>query len=84
MSRSEFEPTNFGRFRMAITPIKVFKCDLCDHVWLSRDRHPNNPPIACARCKSHYWNRNALKQNNTKQEVRIMMSNLYSSRISDI
>lgn len=38
MSRSEFEPTNFGRFRMAITPIKVFKCDLGDHVWLSRDR----------------------------------------------
>ena len=84
MSRSEFEPTNFGRFRMAITPIKAFKCGFSDHVWLSRDRHPNNPPIACARCKSHYWNRNALKQNNTKQEVRIMMSNLYSSRISDI
>ncbi|MFZ0253759.1 MAG: hypothetical protein WAL28_08155 [Nitrososphaeraceae archaeon] len=38
MSRSEFELTNFGRFRMAIIPIKAFKCDVCDHVWLSRDR----------------------------------------------
>jgi len=23
---------------MAIIPIKAFKCDVCDQVWLSRDR----------------------------------------------
>jgi len=38
MSRSEFEPTYFDRFRMAIISIKAFKCDVCDQVWLSRDR----------------------------------------------
>ena len=33
---------------------KVWKCDRCDHEWLSRD---NDMPLRCAKCKSPYWNR---------------------------
>ena len=61
----EFEPTNLGRFRITIITAKVFKCDVCDHVWLSRDRDPKNPSIACARRKSSYWNSKARKQYET-------------------
>lgn len=32
---------------------KVWKCDRCDHEWLSRD---GKEPIRCAKCKSPYWN----------------------------
>ena len=71
MSRSEFEPTNIGRFRMAIIPIKAIKRDVCDQVWLSRDRIQITHLLHVPDVKVHYWNRNALKQNNTKQKVMI-------------
>ena len=33
---------------------KVWKCDRCDHEWLSRD---GEKPLRCASCKSPYWNK---------------------------
>ena len=42
----------------------VYHCYRCGHIWLPRDydvSHINtlarDPPKACARCKSKYWNR---------------------------
>jgi len=32
----------------------VWKCDVCDHEWLSRNE---NKPIRCASCKTPYWNK---------------------------
>lgn len=32
----------------------VWKCDVCDHEWLSRDE---NKPLRCASCKTPYWNK---------------------------
>jgi len=56
---------------MAIIPIKAIKCDVCDQVWLSRDRIQITHLLHVPDVKVHYWNRNALKQNNTKQKVMI-------------
>ena len=42
---------------MAIIQIKAYKCDVCGHVWISRNRQTKQPPIACAKCKSPYWNK---------------------------
>ncbi len=32
----------------------VWKCDICDHEWLSRDE---DRPLRCASCKTPYWNK---------------------------
>lgn len=34
----------------------VFKCERCGHEWISHKYRPENPPVACAKCKSPYWN----------------------------
>ena len=34
-----------------------YKCDVCGHIWISRDRETKYLPIACAKCKSPYWNK---------------------------
>ena len=34
----------------------VWKCDVCNHEWLSRD---GNKPLRCAGCKTPYWNKKA-------------------------
>ena len=38
---------------MGIVTRQAWKCDRCDHEWLSRD---NEKPLRCASCKSPYWN----------------------------
>ncbi len=30
----------------------VWKCDVCSHEWLSRNK---DKPIRCASCKTPYW-----------------------------
>ena len=42
---------------MAIVQIKAYKCDVCSHIWISRDRQREQLPIACAKCESPYWNK---------------------------
>ena len=32
----------------------VWKCDVCDHEWLSRE---GDKPLRCASCKTPYWNK---------------------------
>ena len=32
----------------------VWRCDVCDHEWLSRD---DDKPLRCASCKTPYWNK---------------------------
>lgn len=34
----------------------VWKCDICDHEWLSRN---NDKPLRCAGCKSPYWDKSS-------------------------
>jgi len=38
---------------------KVWKCDVCNHQWLSRD---NKEPKRCAKCKTPYWNEGKKKK----------------------
>ena len=39
---------------MGIGTKTVWKCDVCDHEWLSRDE---NKPLRCANCKTPYWDK---------------------------
>jgi predicted Zn-ribbon and HTH transcriptional regulator len=34
----------------------IFKCERCGYEWFSHKYTAENPPIACAKCKSPYWN----------------------------
>ena len=42
-----------------ILNVKAFKCNACGWVWISRQylKDGKTKPIACAKCKSAYWNR---------------------------
>ena len=42
-----------------IKDVDIFKCTRCNYVWLSRQylEDKKTKPIACARCKSVYWDR---------------------------
>ena len=46
---------------MGIVTKKVWKCDVCEHEWLSRD---DTKPLRCANCKTPYWDksRRAVEQ----------------------
>ena len=46
---------------VAIIQVKGFQCDVCGHVWISRDRNSKLLPVACAKCKSPYWNKSERK-----------------------
>ena len=50
---------------------KIWKCDRCDHEWLSRD---GDTPLRCARCKSPYWN---------KPRNKILSKNIKTSKIKE-
>ena len=45
----------------------VFKCERCNYEWFSHKYTAENPPIACAKCKSPYWNK--PRQEAKKQEI---------------
>lgn len=47
---------------MAVIQIQGFKCDVCGHIWISRNRETKQLPIACAKCKSPYWNKSERKK----------------------
>jgi predicted Zn-ribbon and HTH transcriptional regulator len=40
-----------------LTSIEAFECDKCSYKWISHKYTHKNPPVACAKCKSPYWNR---------------------------
>lgn len=44
--------------------MKVCKCNRCGHVWLPQNG--NIKPIACAKCKSSYWNSHRKQQHRIK------------------
>jgi len=39
---------------MGLGTKQVWKCDVCNHEWLSRNK---DKPIRCASCKTPYWNK---------------------------
>lgn len=41
---------------MAYVTVKACKCERCGHVWLPRKTMTKTKPVACAKCKSAYWN----------------------------
>jgi DNA-directed RNA polymerase subunit RPC12/RpoP len=47
--------------------VKAFKCAKCGWIWLSRQymEDQKSLPIACAKCKSPYWNREPSTTTNT-------------------
>jgi len=45
--------------KVGVVTRKVWKCDVCNHQWLSRD---NKEPKRCARCKTPYWNEGKKKK----------------------
>ena len=34
-----------------------FKCNRCDHIWVSKYFDHTNIPPSCAKCKSPRWNK---------------------------
>ena len=42
---------------MAIIQIQGFKCEVCGHIWIPRNRQSKQSPIACPKCKSPDWNK---------------------------
>jgi DNA-directed RNA polymerase subunit RPC12/RpoP len=40
---------------MGTVKVDAYKCERCGHVWIPRDREKRKRPIACAKCKSAYW-----------------------------
>lgn len=46
-----------------IVKIDAFKCNKCNHIWISHleSYNKDHPPIACASCKSAYWNKEPNK-----------------------
>ena len=49
--------------------VKAFKCNACGHVWISRQylKDGKTKPIACAKCKSAYWNREKTDKKDSKK-----------------
>jgi len=41
---------------MGIGTKPVWKCDVCNHEWLSRDE---SKPMRCASCKTPYWDKSS-------------------------
>ena len=42
---------------MALINIEAFECNRCGYKWISHKYTHQDPPVACAKCKSAYWNR---------------------------
>ena len=51
-----------------ILNVRALKCYRCGHVWLSKKylEDGKTKPIACAKCKSAYWNLEAEPVNKKK------------------
>lgn len=45
---------------MALIKITIirdgYRCERCNHEWLSRANKPNKLPVVCPDCGSPYWN----------------------------
>jgi hypothetical protein len=52
---------------------RACKCSRCGYEWLP---HSSMSPIACARCKSSYWNSNRKLQRRQKIISKISLSNI--------
>lgn len=46
---------------MALIKVDAFKCDKCNHIWISEIYTHKKPPFACGKCKSVKWNANSRK-----------------------
>jgi NAD-dependent SIR2 family protein deacetylase len=54
-----------------IINVKGFKCNKCGWVWISRqyiEDDYSTIPIACAKCKSSYWNRDPTTTTTSKKK----------------
>lgn len=45
----------------------VWKCDVCNHEWLSRD---DAKPLRCASCKTPYWNKSDKDEKKSYRNAR--------------
>ena len=54
LSRTPFNFKQCTLLVMGMGTKPVWKCDVCNHEWLSRNE---NKPIRCASCKTPYWNK---------------------------
>lgn len=43
---------------MAIIQFPGFKCDICEHEWVSDNKNLTELPGKCPKCKSSDWNSN--------------------------
>src|SRR5215204_7316204 len=68
---------------LAIIQIKGYRCDVCGHIWISRDRKTKHLPIACANVKA-LIGINQKEPNNDFLSFSSLISKspLYISRIS--
>ena len=46
----------------------VWKCDVCNHEWLSRD---DSKPLRCANCKTPYWDKDKLTLEQARQAMKL-------------
>ena len=54
-----------------IINVKAFKCNACGWLWISRKylEDGKTKPIACAKCKSAYWDREQQPQTKRKKRT---------------
>lgn len=57
------ENNKWGGVVMPETTIAAYRCERCGHVWAPRT---SRRPIICPKCKSPYWDRPRLKQEDSK------------------
>lgn len=52
-----------------IINVKAFQCNRCGYIWLSRQylEDKKTIPIACAKCKSPYYNREPTEKRHKKK-----------------
>lgn len=54
LSRISFNFKQCTPLVMGMGTKPVWKCDVCNHEWLSRN---DSMPLRCACCKTPYWNK---------------------------
>ena len=55
---------------MAIIQIPGFKCDVCGHEWISKNRDLTDLHHTCPKCNSSDWNINTNKPYNPKSNMK--------------
>jgi len=65
---------------MAIIQIQGFKCEVCGHIWIPRNKQSKQLPIVCAKCKSPNWNKFQGRNNDRLIESEHTYACIYHSK----